>query len=294
MKFEKPALPIANQILLLRQRGLEIPDEKEAAHYLEFIGYYRLSGYALPLLSKELREKHIFRFGVTFTQILDLYRFDRELRLLVMDAVERVEVAFRSVVSNHLANRFGPHWYLNEKCGCFEETSHFEEFRTKIATELGLTTTGTRERGGDVFIEHYFAKYTSPSLPPTWMVAEILSISTWSKCFNKLRREFQKPIAARFGVAPEVLSSWVHSLCYVRNLCAHHARLWNREFTIRPRIARAYSSELSENSRFYAQAVVLKHLLTKVSPETHWWAKLDELISRHPCIDRAAMGFPKR
>ena len=116
MKFDKPALTIHQQVALLKSRGLLIEDEAKAEHYLRFIGYYRLSGYSLPLTCKKVPEQHKFKSGASFDRILALYSFDRELRLIVMDAIERVEVAFRTSVSNYLATKFGPHWYLVPTC----------------------------------------------------------------------------------------------------------------------------------------------------------------------------------
>ena len=293
MKFTKPALSAEQQIELWKSRGLIVENDKEAAHYLTFIGYYRLSGYALPLTCKIRPEIHKFRDGATFSRILELYCFDRELRLLVMDAIERIEVAFRTCVSNALAAKYGPHWYLNTNCGCFDHVRDFHDFGKKVAEEVGFDEFGSgKRRGRDVFIEHYFSKYTDPRLPPTWMIAEVLSITAWSKCFGNLRRGDQKLISEKFGMNPEVMESWMHSLCYVRNLCAHHARLWNREFTIRPKIAHAYSKELGDNSKFFAQAFVIKVLLERISPGSRWWGRLEDHLLANRFVDRAAMGFP--
>lgn len=290
MKFDKPALSIHDQISLLKSRGLEIQNPDEAAHYLRFIGYYRLSGYGLPLSLKSGNGTHQFKPGATFENILNLYRFDRELRLLVMDAIERVEVAFRTGVSNAMAEKWGPHWFLGNNV--FDRSSDQVEFGRKIAEETGAANPQKQcTRGRDVFIEHYFKKYGDPPLPPTWMVAEVLSISAWSKCFSWLRREDRKRIAASFLQPPEVLESWIHSVCYVRNLCAHHSRLWNREFTIRPMIAKAFSEELSDNSRFFAQAFVINVLLKVVSPDSKWWDRLLNHIRDHAFIDPKALGF---
>ena len=97
----KPALTIEQQIDLLVSRGLTIPDRDKALHYLNYIGYHRLSGYFLTFQQNAPGvESHSFKKGVTFKDILDIYIFDRELRLLVMDAIERIEVAFRACISN--------------------------------------------------------------------------------------------------------------------------------------------------------------------------------------------------
>jgi abortive infection bacteriophage resistance protein len=290
VKFTKPSLSVQQQIELMKTRGLVISNEAEAAHYLNFIGYYRLSGYAIPLTLKNQNGTHNFKQGVKFQNILDLYRFDRELRLLVMDAIERIEVAFRACVSNWMCERGGPHWYFDDSYFC--TPSAMWEFRRKIMDETGMREDGTA-KGRHAFLVHYFTKYSDPPLPPSWMLAEILSISTWSKAFENIRlREDRRQISKHFGVDPKVLESWMHCVSYVRNLCAHHSRLWNREFTIRPMIANDFKSQLADNSRFYAQAVIARVLLERACPNTKWWERLCDLLANNSFIDRRAMGFP--
>ena len=293
MRFEKPALTLTQQIQLLLSRGLRIDDEKEAEHYLRFIGYYRLSGYALPVSRKKSDGTHHFKDGASFTDILNLYRFDRELRLLLNDAIERVEVAFRTCVSNHMSVRHGPHWFLQGKL--FDGQQQWKEFLQRIATDLGFQEDGQLKdlKGRDVFIQHYFRKYTDPKLPPSWMVAEAVSLSCWSKVFQNIAgREDRKAISQELGLNPEVLVSWMHAISYTRNICAHHGRLWNREFTIRPMIAKEHEGHLRQNGRFYAQAYIINLLLTRAAPQSMWWNRFVEHVAQHGFIDKAAMGFP--
>jgi abortive infection bacteriophage resistance protein len=288
-KFTKPALSIPQQIDLLRKRGLQIEDENEAAHYLTFIGFYRLSGYWLPLTLKNHNGTHNFKPGATFRTILGLYGFDRNLRLLVMDAVERIEVAFRACVSNWMCERGGPHWYFDQRYFCSHSAA--SEFRRKVCEETGFREDGP-PKPREVFLNHYFSKYSDPPLPPSWMIAEVLSISAWSKAFENIPlREDRKQISKHFGLDPMVMESWMHCVSYVRNLCAHHSRLWNREFTIRPMIAKEFKTELTPNSRFFAQAFVIRVLLERACPNTKWWERLSESVNKHPFVDRAAMGF---
>jgi abortive infection bacteriophage resistance protein len=294
MKFEKPAISIPEQIALMQKRGLKIEDEAEATHYLKFVGYYRLSGYALPLSNKRIDGTHNFKAGATFTDILNLYRFDRELRLLMMDAIERVEVAFRTCLSNTMAVKYGAHWYLNTDL--FFVAEECKEFVRRIIDEIGIEADGSlkAEKGRDVYIEHYFTKYKSPQLPPAWMIAEMLSISCWSKVYQNLAsRENKKLISQEFGLNPEILAPWIRAICYTRNICAHHGRLWNRQFTFVPAIAKGHEKHLSNNVRFYAQAYVINQLLLKASPASKWWQRFMDLIAAHPYIDKDAMGFPK-
>lgn len=207
VRFEKPSLPIPKLIELMKSRGLAIDNHAEASHYLQHIGYYRLSGYALPLTFKNHAGKpsHNFKPGTCFTDILNLYRFDRELRLLMMDGIERVEVAFRANMSDTLALKYGAHWFL--KKDLFLHQRDCEDLVKKIVTEIGIESDGTlKEKSRDVFIDHYMLKYTEPKLPACWMVAEVLSISSWSKIFQSLAlRADRKAISMHFSLNPEVL-----------------------------------------------------------------------------------------
>jgi abortive infection bacteriophage resistance protein len=146
----------------------------------------------------------------------------------------------------------------------------------------------------EVFINHYYAKYGDPYLPPSWMVMETLSLSALSRLYAGLNlgRE-RNAIAGHFRTDEFMLRGWLHVLSYVRNLCAHHARLWNRQLVIKFRqVARRHQSFLHTNDRFHAVAVVLLDLLRQSSPDTRWHLRLRDLLARHPVVLLRAMGFP--
>jgi len=125
------------------------------------------------------------------------------------------------------------------------------------------------------------------------MLAEVLSLQTWSVIYSKLKyRDCQKSVAGAFGVSNEVLSSWLHCLTYLRNLCAHHSRLWRRIFTIKPMKAMAYENQFRDNRKFYAQAVILFVLLRRVAPKTEWHQRMADLMSKYPDICIQDIGFP--
>jgi len=146
----------------------------------------------------------------------------------------------------------------------------------------------------EVFINHYYAKYGDPHLPPSWMVMETFTLSSLSRLYASLGSGAERiAIASRFGTDEFVLRGWFHVLSYVRNLCAHHARLWNRQLVIKFRqVARRHQSFLVTNDRFYAVAVVLCDLLRHVAPDSHWHFRLRELIAHFPAVPLDAMGFP--
>ena len=284
MTFAKPALPLPDLLAKLQARGLQVPDPAQALHYLRFIGYYRLSAYALPFQQANAPGKP-FRPGTTFQDVLGLYRFDRELRLLVIDAIERIEVAVRSVLVGEMSVRHGPHWFM--------ESRHFAPkygYINQLLSKVERDTRASRE----TFIIHYRTKYTDPCLPPAWAMAENLTFGTLSYLFAALHNPERKAIAVPFGCDEKILQSWLHSLAYLRNLCAHHSRLWNRAFSIPPTIAKKHAKFLhhAQKDRFYALAVVLFELTQVTAPGTGWHERLKSLLAAHPTVPLAAMAFP--
>ena len=97
--FQKPYASAHDLVRLLQSRGLTVADTAKAERYLEFIGYYRLSAYMYPLLQMP-KEQHRYKPNTTFDQVMMLYRFDKKLRLLIFNEIEKIEVAVRSAIVN--------------------------------------------------------------------------------------------------------------------------------------------------------------------------------------------------
>jgi abortive infection bacteriophage resistance protein len=286
-KFEKPALSIPEQIKLLKARGLIIEDDALAERTLRYIGYYHFSSYTLnfQLADKSLNH-HQFISGTRFEDVLSVYEFDRKLRLLVMDAIERIEIAAKSCIINEMSLHNGSHWFMDRQI--FNPRMRHDFFLEEIQRDLQFN----KEKGGDLFIRHYFDTYSYPTLPPVWMVFETLSFGTISRIFSNIPRSDQKSVAYHFGQSPEILRSWLQTTTYIRNLCAHHSRLWNRVFTIKPMEPKSLAGQMAPIMRFYAQAVMLQSIMSKISPESKWSARLRGLIFANPQVSLFKMGFP--
>jgi abortive infection bacteriophage resistance protein len=311
MKFTKPAKGLPEQLRCMFDRGLSVPDPAYALHYLAHIGYYRLSAYALPFQDKSQPGKP-FKPGIVFQQILDLYRFDRELRLLVIDAIERVEISVRAQIVNTMCLAHGTHWF-NDPAN-FQATFNHGRFIAKIEDEFGIKTDASGEKilptrpQSEVFITHYYKQYGDPYLPPFWMVAETLTLGSLSKLYQGIRdNALRNQISGTYSLNETVLVSWLRSLTYLRNLCAHHSRVWNRDFAIKPLVAKKLgtllapfavkhesgaTTDVHPSSRFYSLAVVLFDFLKLVAPGTSWNQRLAALLDGHSFVDPAAMGFP--
>ena len=293
--FTKPSLTIDQQIDQWVNRGLNVPDRPKAEHYLSVISYYRLSAYTLPFQNGN--PDHQFQAGVSFQHVLDLYVFDRELRLLILDAVERIEVALRASMTNVLAQRHGPHAYMD--AGIFDTRYNHDWLLEQIRRKCD-------DYNAETFIAHYRNTYTAPELPPVWMVMEILTFKEVSVLFSKLRNKQDKQEIAEFwGVPDAVLRSWFRAISDLRNICAHHSRTWNREFGSRPLIPRRTPANwpdltkpltdphIESTRRIYYQLIVIEFLLQVVNPESTWHWRLKALMDRYPNVSKAHMGMPE-
>lgn len=150
--YYKPALTFDEQIDLLTTRGLTVPDRDKACHYPRYIGYYRLSGYFLTLRQRGNGvQQYTFFEGITFKDVRDIYIFDRELRLLVMDAIERIAVAFRACISNTMSKtmaRTGS-WTSAHFVPCFKHAEMLEKLKLETYHQLEKSTSRLPLHGGD-------------------------------------------------------------------------------------------------------------------------------------------------
>lgn len=282
--FSKPATTYAQQVALLQQRGMVIQDTAEAVFYLQHLNYYRLGAYWLPFEADHAT--HRFRAGTRFDEVLNLYVFDRELRLLVLDAIERVEVSVRSQWAYQLAHQHGPHAHLDVDLAF--KPHLWQGNLSKLSEEVS--------RSDEAFIKHLQSTYAE-TLPPVWAVCEVMSLGLLSRWYNNLKpMPTRRAIAAAYGVDEKVLESWLRHLSLVRNTCAHHSRLWNREFTITPLLPRSKPTGLaiqfqSNSRKLYNSLIILLHCMDVIAPRHHWRTRLKTLITSHD-IPVAAMDFP--
>lgn len=281
MQFDKPPLTLSEQINRLLDRGLHIPDRAKAAHYLGHLNYYRLGAYWLPFEGDHTT--HQFVLGTTLDQVIDLYVFDREFRLIVLDAIERIEISIRSAWAYEMAHRHGPHCQLNR--ALFKVKWNYSRYLQSAKNEVS--------RSKETFILHLTNKYDE-ELPPTWAMVEVMSFGQLSNWYSNTRyRQDRNAIAARYGLDEKILTSLLHHLTIVRNTCAHHARLWNREFPVIPKLPKDSVPSLSQNHKrkIYNTLVLVLYLLDQISPGHHWRMRLLNLLHDSE-VNVRDMGFP--
>tara|TARA_R110002050_G_scaffold203480_1_gene338678 strand:+ start:314 stop:1270 length:957 start_codon:yes stop_codon:yes gene_type:complete len=299
-KFAKPVLSFSEHIELLKARGLKFEDETRAKLALRQHGYFRLSGYWLVMLEKdpELRRQHRFKQGSSFGRAFRLYEFDRRLRILSFEALEKIEIGVRTCISNTLAiSTRNPHWFLDSSNfnPRFDHTGFLKELEAEAGNTAAycgkkgrLIRHGARKRA--IFIDSYHQNYNEPSLPPTWMLSEVLTLGRWSKIYQGLVTANQKLISTHMGPKWDVLSNWLEAVTILRNACAHHSRIWNRPFS--PVSLQATVGEgVVDPSRFGGQATVVLALLRRFTERSHWIHRVRKLMESYPEADPQAMGF---
>jgi abortive infection bacteriophage resistance protein len=176
------------------------------------------------------------------------------------------------------------HWFMENKN--FQTKFNHQEFIERLKKDV-------EQNKREEFISHYRNKYHSPELPPSWMVFEILSFGSVSNIFKNLELQSKKKVAKLFNLDEKIIESWLHSMSYFRNLCAHHCRIWNRTFTIKPKQAKAYKQYLDKNDKLYAQLVIIQVLIQKITIDSHWSDNLKTLIQEYSSIPIEDMGFAK-
>ncbi len=286
MKYDKAALSLDQQADLLLERGLFAP-RQVLIDRLRVVSYYRLSGYLFPYRVSDNR----FRPNTTLNDVWRRYTFDRHLRLIVLDAIERVEVAVRSQLVNEHVLRYGPFGYTDPKTVPKLDSNRFGQFLTRVYNE----TRQSRE----MFVMHFQQKYgDQQSYLPLWMISEILPYGAMFAFFTGVEPEIKRSIAFTFGIPDAVLFSWLNVLNMVRNICAHHGRLWNRELGIKPllpndrKYPQWHDPVTIPTHRVFAVLTILRHMTFVVAPQSLWPDRVRSLLAEYPEVPRLSMGFP--
>ena len=292
MHYHKPTIPVKDQIQLLKSRGLLMGDESLAEHYLNNISYYRLAGYWWPMQADKVN--HLFKTNSRFEDVVALYSFDSELRLLLFNAIKRIEIGLRTRMINHLAHEVDPWWFENPSI-----------FKNKLAFAVNLKAIDRDLKNSkEVFIRQHYQKYHADSRrPPAWKTLEVVSFGLLSKLYGNLGShiESKDTIAKEINTVNHTfLRTWLQSLSQIRNICAHHGRLWNKNLPGRPKLLPRPPAPwltlvppVSQHHALYVHVCCMKYLLDAISPGHRFTLKLKTLFCKYPSVDLDALGFSK-
>lgn len=288
MKYTKQPVGLPQQIEMLKERGLVIEDERYASECLHIISYFRLANYLRPM--EQDKTTHKFKPESRFENAIGLYYFDKALRTLVFTVIQSIEIALRTRVIHHFSLRYGAFWFMDETL--FKDDKIFNNCLHSIKEEL--------HRSKEDFILEHFARYDTPLYPPAWKTLEVISFGTLSKLYGNLSdKAVKKQVAEDFTLPQHLyLESWTRSIAVLRNYCAHHARLWNRRFPMKPQMPKTLSNPwITDHNvlpdKIYVLLCCLAYLLDRIYPNNTFKTELKDLLNAYPNVDVDAMGFPK-
>lgn len=247
---------------------MTVQDPAAAERYLAQIGYYRLSAYWFPFKDRATKR---YQPITNFDHIIWLYEWDRKLRLLAMDAIERIEIELRTLSTQKLADKYTPHGYYDPRSFMPDFGGHQHcKWLTKLVSEV--------ERSSETFIVHHKKTYTNFPFVPLWVARETMSFGCMSIMLNGMHRADLQDVANHYQIPADALGSWTHALNWLRNVCAHHSRLWNRDAPVSPLVVRpttkshttlAFPAPQSPK-RSYHFLLVLRYLLEPNACAKDW------------------------
>lgn len=296
MNYDKQPLTFEEQADLLLRRGL-VANRDELVRRLSAVNYYRLSGYLFPYRKAD----DSFAPGTTLDKVWRLYTFDRRLRVLILDAIERIEVAVRTKLAYHLAHYTaadactpaGAFGYVDQRFfPGFKSEEAFLKWRRKLSVE-------TERAKSERFVQHFRQKYGAkhPDLP-LWVMIELMSFGAVLTMATNVAPAVRRAVAGEFGWPDELFVSWLRSVLVLRNACAHHDRIWNRESgkpaTPHPnKFPLWHAAPVIPNDRTGYMLTICHHWLAKITHTTHWRERLFALFDDFPEIPLQSIGLPE-
>ena len=280
LKQHQPSMTIDGQVENLKSLGLIINDEEYAKKILNDISYFRLvKAYSLGFKSKNGE----YHDGVTFEQIVELYLFNANFRQITFAEIEKIEVNVRCRIANYFAETYGVLGY--KEAVNFDDEEYHKMFIKDIKEEVGRNSKAP-------FVRNFRENYEGGELP-IYALVEVFSFGTLSKFYKNMKNVDKKVVAKSFGIGYTYLESWLESISYVRNICAHYGRLYNAKLSKTPTLYKEYSQAGIGNNRIFGVLLCMKQILKS---DKHWNLYVNQielLIDKYEKVDVKTMGFPE-
>jgi abortive infection bacteriophage resistance protein len=295
---------------------MQITDIPRAERKLSQVGYYRLSGFWYPCreflrdthknvvvctVSKKPLRQNLFTLGTQFDSVFEIYLFDKKLRQLMLDAIERIEVHVRSVIA-HEVGYHDPMAYEDIR---YINPSQTRTFTTRQGQQRNIWNdwlkrqheqiSRSREDSIEWHRQHRKAM-------PFWVVVEAWDFGTASKYFEILKDSHRNRISARLGLTnAKILKEWLQEINTLRNRCAHHSRVWNQVSTNPlPTVPNApyfqnLALDTNATTRLYGLIAILWYLVKAIGSNSQWIHQVADIIDSKPAVPGcpfAALGFP--
>ncbi len=277
---------IEEQLVILEDRGLLIDDEEDAKKCLANLNYYRLSAYTLTL-----RKDDYFYDNVHFSDVMQIYKFDMELRAALMYLLESIEISMRTYIGYYHAKTYGALGYYDEES--FEDADRFHKF--ELDYKSAIEEYGDKE----VFVKHHKDIYGGKF--PIWVLVELLTLGSLSRLFKNLTPRVRDEICkSNYGkINDEYIGNWLQACTILRNICAHRGRLFNRQIPFSLRLGRKDKQIFKNNNisinkatkQLFAYLIVMKKMIPDESVWNTFTSRLVDLKNKYPFVRLDYYGF---
>ncbi|MDR0952766.1 MAG: Abi family protein [Elusimicrobiota bacterium] len=291
--YNKPFLTFEEQVNLLEKRGVIISDRAEALSFLSKVSYYKFGGYTLFFEAKgtSSQRSSIYPHNTEFKEIIALYEFDRELRNLMWEALSKIEIAVKTNITHILTS------VKSASQGAFVlyDTSLFSN-KDKQDVILDKIWKAVFKNKAEKYIDHYCKKYCEKSCInrtaqksnndpkdcsekiPLWMASEVMTFGNISVLFKYLNTDTRNDISKPLGIDGYYYTSWLHTCSVVRNICAHHGRLFNRNNMVFPKKLDKPWHVVKSNTFFAILCCVKEMMRFHKIDSAEWKQKIENLI----------------
>lgn len=289
IELKKPKT-FEEQLKILEDRQMRIDDKEDAIKVLKTTNYYRLTVYALQFKKDDNYGNKIF-----FNDMYKLYKFDKRLRHLILEILESIEISLRTYMAYHLSIKYGAEAHKNSDLFKDKELyngyddiygKHHKGLIEEIEFEI-------RNNKKELFVKHHLKKYKGHF--PIWVAIELFSFGMLSKTYANLNTIDQKIISKNcFGTNNQLLESWLNNLSYIRNICAHYGRLYNKKMAIAPKLHNKYCQYNIDLNRLFISILAIKELTMRTSEWEVFRTHLEALVEEFKdVIDLKLIGFPE-
>lgn len=303
MDYAKPFLTYAELRATLERRGMEMKDRKDVERELRRIGYFRLGAYTYPFremlpatsvpeTSKQFRGDG-FIPGSKFDYVMALYKYDSGLRRICLDGLQDLEVGVRAATA-HVLSRRSPFAHLDaqylDSAACQSSDTGSKTNRTKFEAWIDVYEASRKDSKDEDFVAHHLVKYGNDI--HLWATSETLTFGGVVRLFNLLKIDDKNAVAAYFGVSDgNRFHKWLLALNGLRNVCAHHHRLWNRQLTYEIKVVAGvvtadlhHVAALGNSKKLYHTLALLAYLLRQRDGGAQWHLTFKTYVRKFPKI----------
>lgn len=295
--YSKGFHTLSDQRKLLSSRGMVITDDVLAEELLNRIGYYHLSAYWHSFRERSSNGEILDKFidDTSFEDVFSLYCFDKKFRLILLDALERIEISLKSEFAHTLG---AVDMYAHR-----DDDSYTSNFKDQNFDWIIGKLNKQEESSKEEFATHFRSKHTGYDMP-IWMAIELYDFGMISHSISGLKKVHFDKMVSRYELERRnTLKSWMRVCNYLRNICSHHGRIWNRTVVYDPAIANetkaknliAHAEQLGDK-KIYKSLLCVIYMMSVVCPRSSWSHRLKQFVLSKPKIfplTDVAMGFPE-